>query len=304
MAGLRYRTLEDGFLGLQPEEAPGPPETAKAVVIPFGLEKTVCFGGGTAAGPEAAIKASPQLEFFLEEMWCEPYWQFGIATLETEPIAPGHAEALEQIDGLVEAVLAEGKFPLVLGGEHSLTIGAARPFLRRYPDLAIVQFDAHTDLRDGYLGEHFSHASAMRRLLDGTSASLTSIGIRAISAEEAAWYETQRDRITIHFAKDQKDWRVEDIVAPLKGRPVYLTFDVDGLDASLMPATGTPEPGGLFFNEACELLRAIAAEADVVGADVVELAPIPGYHAADFITAKLAYKLLSYVLAKPQPRPA
>jgi agmatinase len=191
----------------------------------------------------------------------------------------------------------------VLGGEHSLTVGAIRPHLRRHPDLVIVQIDGHADLRDGYLGAKLSHASAMRRILETSRASLVSIGIRCISAEEIAYYETQRDRITIHFGKDQKRWRLEDIVAPLKGRPVYISFDVDGLDASLMPATGTPEPGGLFFNEACELLSAVAETANVVGADVVELAPMPNYHAADYITAKITYKLLSYVLAKPvQPK--
>jgi agmatinase len=198
----------------------------------------------------------------------------------------------------VQSVLAEGKFPLVLGGEHSLTVGAVKPLVRRHPDLVIVQFDAHADLRDSYLGSRFSHASAMRRFLDAPGVSLVAIGIRCISAGEIAFYEENRDRVTIHFAKDRKSWRVEDIVAPLAGRPVYISFDVDGLDASLMPATGTPEAGGLFFDEACELLRAVADTANVVGADVVELAPMPGFHAADYITAKIAYKLLSYVHAE------
>jgi agmatinase len=301
MAGLRYRTQEYGFLGLGPEERPGEPEAAKAVIIPFGLEASVCYGSGTAAGPEAIIAASPQLDYFLEELWCEPFRQYGIATLEPQSVVSAHEEALNQLDGLVQSVLAAGKFPLVLGGEHSLTIGAVRPLVRRHPDLVIVQFDAHADLRDGYQGNHYSHAAAMRRVLEmGPGVSLVSIGIRCISAGEIAYYEANRDRITIHFAKDQKSWRVEDIVAPLRGRPVYISFDVDGLDASLMPATGTPEAGGLFFLEACELLRAVAEAGNVVGADLVELAPMPGYHAADYIAAKLAYKIMSYVLAKGQ----
>jgi agmatinase len=298
MAGLRYRKQEEGFLGLFPDEESRPPETAKAVIVPFGLEATVCFGAGTAAGPEAIIKASPQLDYFLEELWCEPYRQYGIATLETESIASDHAQALDQLEQIVESVVAEDKFPLVLGGEHSLTMGAVRPFIRRFPNLVIVQIDGHADLRDGYLGQRLSHASTMRRILESSGVSLLSIGTRCISAEEIAYYETERHRITIHFAKDRKSWRVEDIVAPLRGRPVYLSFDVDGLDASLMPATGTPEPGGLFFDDACEILRAVAETGNVVGADVVELAPMPGYHAADYIAAKLTYKLLSYVLAK------
>ena len=298
MAGLRYRSQENGFLGLPPAERPGEPEAAKAVIIPFGLEASVCYGGGTAAGPEAIIAASPQLDYFLEELWCEPFRQYGIATLEPQNVAADHEEALSQLDELVESVVARGKFPLVLGGEHSLTIGAVRPLVRRHPDLVIVQFDAHADLRDSYLGSRFSHAAAMRRVLDAPGVSLISIGIRCISAGEIAYYEANRDRITIHFAKDQKSWRIEDIVAPLAGKPVYISFDVDGLDASLMPATGTPEAGGLFFLEACEFLRAVARTGNVVGADLVELAPMPGYHAADYIAAKLAYKLMSYVLAE------
>ncbi len=301
LAELRYRKQEQGFLGLGPDERPGAPEDARAVIIPFGLEASVCFGGGTAAGPEAIIAASPQLDYFLEELWCEPFRQYGIGTLEPQAVAAGQEEALTQLDGLVEAVLQAGKFPLVLGGEHSLTIGAAAPLVRRHPDLVIVQFDAHADLRDSYTGTSLSHASAMRRVLEqAPGVSLVSIGIRCISAGEIAYYEANRDRITIHFGKDQKSWRVEDIVAPLRGRPVYISFDVDGLDASLMPATGTPEAGGLFFLEACELLRAVAETGNVVGADLVELAPMPGYHAADYLAAKLAYKLMSYVLAKGQ----
>ena len=302
MAALRYRKQEEGFLRLSLDEAANPPEAAKAVVIPFGLETSVCYGGGTKAGPEAVIQASPQLDFFLEEMWCEPFRQYGIATLETPEIVADHAGALEQLEGLVEAVLAEGRFPLVLGGEHSLTIGAVRPFIKRHPDLVVVQIDAHADLRDGYLGQHYSHASAMRRILDAPGVSLISLAIRCISVEEVAYYETQRDRLTIHFAKDRKSWDLEEIFAPLRGRPVYLTFDVDGLDASLMPATGTPDPGGLFFDEAIDIVRTLAETGNVVGADVVELAPIPGYHAAEYTVAKLTYKMLSYILAKGQDR--
>jgi agmatinase len=300
MAGLRYRQQTEGFLGLGPAQNPGEPEAAKAVIIPFGLEASVCYGGGTAAGPEAIIAASPQLDYFLEELWCEPYRQYGIATLEPQAVLSDHEAALNQLDGLVQSVIAEGKFPLVLGGEHSLTIGAVRPLVRRHPDLVIVQFDAHADLRDSYLGTQLSHASAMRRFLDAPGVSLISIGIRCISAEEIAFYEANRDRVTIHFAKDRKSWNVADIVAPLAGKPVYISFDVDGLDPSLMPATGTPDPGGLFFHEAIELLRAVCDTGNVVAADIVELAPMPGFHAADYTTAKLAYKLMSYVLSEGQ----
>jgi len=296
MAELRYRQQEDGFLGLPARDA-GEPQAARAVVIPFGLEASVCYGSGTARGPEAIIAASPQLEFFDEELWCEPFRQFGIATLETPVIEAGLEAALAQIEGLVETVLAAGKFPLVLGGEHALTAGAIRPFARAYPDLAVLQFDAHTDLRDGYLGDHYSHAAAMRRVLDHAGVCLISVGIRATDMSEIPFIEANSDRVNIHWAKDRRRWNVEEIIAPLKGRPVYITFDVDGFDASLMPATGTPEPGGFFFDEACEILRAACSAGTVVGADIVELAPIEGLHACDFTAAKLAYKLLSYALA-------
>lgn len=293
MTGLRYRDQKEGFLGLDAEDA-GPAEAAKAVIIPFGLEASVCYGGGTGRGPEAIIAASPQLEFFDEELWCEPFRRFGIATLEAQAIPAGTEAALARLESLVEAVLAAGKFPLTLGGEHALTAGAIRPFARRYPDLAVLQFDAHTDLRDGYLGEHYSHAAAMRRVLDHPGVSLVSVGIRATDISEIPFIEANPERVRIHWAKDRRRWNVEEIVAPLKGRPIYITFDVDGFDASLMPATGTPEPGGFFFDEACDILRAASQAGRVVGADIVELAPIAGFHACDFTAAKLAYKLLSY----------
>jgi agmatinase len=293
MAELHYRDQQEGFLGLSADEA-GPAEAAKAVIIPFGLEASVCYGGGTARGPEAIIAASPQLEFFDEAFWCEPFRRFGIATLQAPAIAGDTEAALAQLEGLVEAVLAAGKFPLTFGGEHSLTAGAIRPFARRYPDLAVLQFDAHSDLRDGYLGEHYSHAAAMRRVLDHPGVSLVSVGIRATDISEVPFIEANPERIRIHWAKDRRRWNIDEIVAPLKGRPIYVTFDVDGFDASLMPATGTPEPGGFFFDEACDILRAASQAGTVVGADIVELAPIDGLHACDFTAAKLAYKLLAY----------
>jgi agmatinase len=200
-------------------------------------------------------------------------------------------------------VLADGKFPLTFGGEHSITAGAIRPFAANYEDLVILHFDAHADLRDGYDGEHYSHAAALRRCLDddavanrGEHIQLISCGIRNISAEEIPFYEANRHRIHIHWGKDMKRWDMEEIIAPLKGKPIYLTFDVDGFDASLMPATGTPEPGGLFWQEAIDIIAAAAQAGTIVGADVNELAPIPHWHACDFLAAKLAYKILALSL--------
>jgi agmatinase len=185
----------------------------------------------------------------------------------------------------------------VLGGEHSLTPGAIRPVAARNPGLVVLQLDAHADLRDGYLGERYSHAAAMRRVLDLAGVSLVAVGIRAVSTEEVEFYSANRDRITIHWAKDQARWNVEEIVAPLRGRPVYVTFDIDVLDASVMPATGTPTPGGLSYGQALGLLRRTCEAAGrVVGADLVEFAPIAGLHAYDYTAASLAYKMLAYAM--------
>ena len=194
------------------------PEDARAVVIPFGLEASVSYGSGTAMGPAAILAASQQLELFDEELWREPYLDYGVAAIAEPKIKRKVAKALDQLAEIVDGVLGEGRFPLVLGGEHSLTAGAIRPFVARHPDLVVLQFDAHADLRDGYLGEHFSHAAAMRRVLDNPGVTLVSVGIRALSLEEATYIEANRERVTIHWGKDQALWDIEDIVRPLRGR--------------------------------------------------------------------------------------
>ena len=292
---LDYLPPEEGFL--EPERAgAGDPASARAVVIPFGLEASVSYGGGTVAGPSAILAASHQLELYDEELEREAYAEYGVAAVREPVIARPIEAALGQLAELVEATLDAGKFPLVLGGEHSLTAGAVRPLIKRHKDLVVLQFDAHADLRDGYLGEHYSHAAAMRRVLDNPGVSLVSVGIRAISKPETEFYTANRDRISIHWAKDQARWSIEEIVKPLAGRPVYVTFDIDALDGAAMPATGTPTPGGLGYWQALAILRRACAVGNVVGDDLVEFAPIEGFHAYDATAAALAYKMLSYAL--------
>jgi agmatinase len=294
--GLDYLPTERSFLGADRDSA-GRPEAAHAVVIPFGLEATVSYGTGTAKGPGAILAASHQVELYDEELGQEPYLDYGIATIAEPAISRPIGKALDQLEAIVEEVVAAGRFPMVLGGEHSLTIGAIRPFARRYPDLVVLQFDAHADLRAGYLGEPFSHAAAMRRVLDHGGVSVVSVGIRAISRAEAEYIEANRSRVHVHWAKDQPSWSLEDIVRPLEGRPVYVTFDIDALDGAVMPATGTPTPGGLHYWQALAILRRAAKVSQIVGADMVELAPIPGLHACDYTAAALVYKIMSYALA-------
>ncbi len=293
---LTYLPPKSGFLGISDNSNPA--KDARAVVIPFGFEASVSYGGGTNKGPMAMIKASHQVELFDEELWREPYRKYGVATLKTPPIKKSVAQALTQLEKLVEGVLDAGKFPFVFGGEHSITAGAIRPFARRHKDLTIVHFDAHADLRDGYDGEAFSHAAALRRCLDQKGhqhIKLVSIGIRNISAGEIPFLEKNRKRIEIFWGKDKQDWTIAAMLKAIGKGPIYITFDIDAFDASMIPATGTPEPGGLFWDETMQILRAITRHNKVVGADIVELAPKPNFHACDFMAAKLGYKMLSYV---------
>ncbi len=294
---LQFMPQKKGFLGVE-EKYLKSPQDAKVIVVPFGLEASVSYGGGTKNGPKAIIEASKQVELFDEEHWSEIYRQFGVATLQAPIIEQKIPDALDQLEKITQTILDLGKFPLILGGEHSITIGSIRPFVRKYPNLAILHFDAHADLRDGYDGEHFSHASALRRVMDNPISTLISCGIRNISASEIPYLEANQDRIKIYWGKDRENWNVEEIVAPLKGRPVFITFDLDGFDSSLMQATGTPEPGGIFWSDAIKIIAAAAKISNVVGADVVELAPIKQFHSCDFLAAKLCYKILGYALAK------
>jgi agmatinase len=288
---------EDGFLGLSHEDAVSP-ERARAWIIPFGLESSVSYGGGTKDGPQAILTASRQVELFDEVFWAETFRSYGVAT-KTAPLIKGTVErALQTLEGLVEQGLAAGKFPLVLGGEHSLTAGAIRPFANRHEKLTILQFDAHADLRDGYDGEKYSHAAAMRRCLDHDNVRLVSVGIRNISAGEIPFLEANGDRIKIFWAKDRADWNAAAIAQAVGTGPTYITFDLDGFDSSLIPATGTPEPGGLWWDEVMEILKFVCERAQIVGADVVELAPRPELHACDFLAAKLCYKILNYALVR------
>lgn len=294
---LEYLSQKDGFIGMG-EKHMGTADNAQVVIIPYGLEKSVSYMGGTSKGPQAMIDASKTLEFFDEDLWCEPVKEVGIATLKEPKIPTDMQDALNLLENLTKEVLDQGKFPFVFGGEHSITAASIRPFAKKYKDLVILHFDAHADLRDGYDGEHYSHASAMRRCLDFENVSLVSCAIRNISEEEIPFYESNKNRIKIFWARDKKKWNIDEIVKHLEGKPVYLSFDIDGFDASMIPATGTPEPGGIFWYDAIQIIAAAAKKCNIVGADVNELAPIKGMHACDFLAAKLAYKIISLVFLK------
>ncbi len=287
---MKYLSNKLGFLGIDNKFN----FKEKAVVIPFGLEKTVSYGKGTKNGPKEIIKASHQVELYDEELNCEPYKKIGIKTLRPFKIHKNIKQALKNISNLNEQILNKKLFPITLGGEHSITPGCIVPFVKRYKNLCLLHFDAHADLRESYNGEKFSHASAIKRCLDYKNVSLISFGIRNISKSEIPFLKKNSKRIKIFWAKDKLKWNLKKFQKIIKNKNVYLTFDVDGLDSSIMPATGTPEPGGLFWEETLNIIKIASKNSNIVGADVNELSPIKGFNSYNFLVAKLVYKILSY----------
>ena len=287
---MKYLSNKKGFLGVDNKNN----NKGNVVVIPFGLEKTVSYGGGTSKGPKEIIKASHQVELFDEDLNKEPYKNIGIKTLEPFPIRKNIIDALKQIENINKLLLEKEKFPLILGGEHSLTPGAIRPFIKKFGKICMLHFDAHADLRNSYNGNKFSHASAIRRCLDNPNVSVISFGIRNVSLSEIPFLNKNKKRINIFWAKDKLKWNLNKFKKIIKNKKVYLTFDVDGLDLSLMPATGTPEPGGLFWDETIKIIKIAAQFSHIVGADINELSPIKGFDSYNFLAAKLAYKIISY----------
>ncbi len=288
---MNYLSQKKGFLGYDASQK----IENKVVIVPFGLEKTVSYGGGTKNGPKEIIKASHQVELFDEELKKEPYKEIGIKTLKPFPIKKKINDALNQLSAINEKIISKKKFPLVLGGEHSITSGSLRPFVKRYNEITLLHFDAHADLRESYNGEKFSHASAIKRCLDFQNVKVVSFGIRNLSKQEMNFYENNKDRIEIYWGKDKKEWQLDRLEKTFKNKNVYITFDVDGFDASIMPATGTPEPGGLLWEDVLPIIKKVCQMSNVIGADINELAPIKNFDSYNFLVAKLAYKILAYI---------
>jgi agmatinase len=287
---LKYLSNKNGFLGIDNKVN----FKEKVVIVPFGLEKTVSYGGGTKNGPKEIIKASHQVELYDEELNCEPYKKIGIKTLKPFKIDKDIKKALTKMSKINKEILDKKLFPMTFGGEHSITPGCITPFVKKYKDICLLHFDAHADLRESYNGEKFSHASAIKRCLDFPNVSLISFGIRNISESEIPFLKKNSSRINIFWAKDKSKWNLNKFKKLIKNKTVYLTFDVDGLDSSIMPATGTPEPGGLLWDETLNIIRIAAKNSKIVGADINELSPIKGFNSYNFLVAKLAYKILSY----------
>jgi len=291
---MTFLSPVSGFLGLAKKN-----KSKNCVwVVPFGLEKSVSYGSGTKNGPKAILKASHQVELFDEELLQDSYKNFQIKTLKPFKIKKKLTDALNQLTIITKNILNKKEFPLILGGEHSITPGIIKAFSQKYKKITILQIDAHADLRDGYEGEKFSHASAMRRCLDYKNIEIISFGIRNLCSDEYKYYKSIPKRMKIFWGKDMGNWNLSILKKMIKNKNVYITFDLDGFDSSLMSATGTPEPGGLFWNDAMRILKIASENSNIVGADINELAPKKNLHACDFIAAKLAYKILSYKFRK------
>ena len=287
---LKYLSDKKGFLGVDNKFN----FKEKVIIVPFGLEKTVSYGKGTKNGPKEIIKASHQVELYDEEFNCEPYKKIGIKTLKPFKIDKDITKAIKKMSNINKVILDKKLFPMTLGGEHSITPGCIDPFVKKYKKICLLHFDAHADLRNSYNGEKFSHASAIRRCLDYKNVSLISFGIRNISQSEIPFLKKNKSRINIFWAKDKALWNLNKFKKLIKNKIIYLTFDVDSLDPSIMPATGTPEPGGLLWDETLNILKIAAKNSNIVGADINELAPIKGFNSYNFLVAKLAYKIISY----------
>ena len=289
------------------------PADHKVEIIPCPYDKTTSYGHGTDKGPEGVIEASQELEFYDDECGYNPS-TLGIKTLEPlemELQDKNTAEPFKALQDKCADAYARAKFPIVLGGEHSLSLGPIKAaFEKCGGKMTLLHFDAHADLRDQYLDNPYSHAAAIYQVYKHCPGiKIVSVGIRNISEGEVKWLTEEKPDIRIFFARhemkncfnEQMPWTENNVLHALRSfgnDDIYLTFDVDGYDSGIMPSTGTPEPGGLDWYTPLNIIREATKNFNLVGADVVELAPIDKLHGPDFLVAKLVYKIISYKFAK------
>ena len=267
------------------------PETAKYIVLPVPYEGTVSYADGTADGPEAILTASVQVEL-LDETLQREFYHAGVATLPPLKAAGTPEEQVRRVKEAALPIFSAGKFPLSLGGEHSITIGLVQAAATVYGDISVLQIDAHADLRDSYRGSGHSHATVMRHVLEVTD-KIAQVGIRSYSLEELQQCPDQvANFITPRVVRTDLGWI--DRALDLLGEKVYLTIDIDGFDPAEAPGTGTPEPGGLHWQEVIDLLWDLCRKRQVIGADIMEVRPLPPSNVTEFMAARLGYKIIAY----------
>ncbi len=269
-------------------------DESSVVILPVPVDRTTSYVGGTRNGPHEILQASSHMELWDEEVRADVHG-VGIFTLPEMELPFGEMEPLlDEIERIAYEIIGRDKFLVALGGEHSITPPLVSASARKYPGMSVLQIDAHADMRDAYMGTRHNHACAMRRSLQ--YARLTQVGIRSLSTEEAEILPKLNTTV-FYDASMRHDPKWIDKVVESLADDVYVSIDVDGMDPAIMPATGTPEPGGLSWTEITTLLRTVAERRRIVSADVVELSPIPGMVAPSFLCAKLVYKLLTYRFA-------
>jgi agmatinase len=273
-------------------------ENCRFVIYGAPYEHTSSYHAGSKHGPAAMIAASHFVELYDEELDRESYRHGGVCTIPPLDFGDNVDEAaVALIERRTAQLLADGKFPIMLGAEHTVTLGAVRAFRAKHPRLSVLQIDAHSDLRDEYEGNRYSHASVMARVHD-LGVPLVQVGIRAQSKEEAALIRSSPTNIHTLYAHHVRSRPTAEWVADAVGRltdEVYVTIDADGFDPAIVPAVGTAEPNGLLWHEGMALLRAVCANRTIVGFDVVEVAPTPQSTLSEFTLAKLVYKLIGLV---------
>lgn len=286
---IKYNRAEPfNFAGLDGQTL----QNSKVVVLPIPYSSTTYWSPDTKFGPQALIEASRHMELYDLELQCDIAAKLGIYTLD--PLSPSKnspKEMTDELENAVSQILKLKKIPFICGGEHSITLGVVKAIQKKYPNVSVLDFDAHTDFRDRFEGTKFHHGTVMRRVYD-LGVAITQVGIRSVSEEEVKFFKKNPKAANIFYAPNVP---VEEIISTLK-EDVYISIDLDDFDPSFMPATGTPEPGGLSWEQVTGLIKEVGKRKNIVGFDVVELSPIPGLLSCEFLAAKLAYKIMGYSL--------
>jgi agmatinase len=276
------------FLGLPPELATY--ESSRVAILPIAYDSTTSYRAGSREAPAAIIQASRFQEYYDPELR-KDFTRVGIATLPIlSPVMSGPKQMIRKVYQAARRILKDQKFLMMLGGEHSLTVGMVQAFHEHFPEMGVLQIDAHLDLREEYDSTPFDHACAMRRTLE--ICPIVQVGIRSVSEEEDTFVQTKNLRPYYAWEiKKDPEWTRK--AAQELPQDVYITVDLDGLDPSIMPAVGTPEPNGLLWHEVMELLNLVARSHRIIGGDVVELCPIPGFISPDYLASKLVSRIIA-----------